>query len=80
MSKSNKQFNNLLPYWEIEKATTGDVDAVNRVLSHYSNYIYALSKRQLCDGFGNIVTAVDEEMRCRLETKLITKILLFNVM
>ncbi len=42
-------------------------------------YIAALSTRQLYDESGNPYFCVDEVLRRRLEAKLITKILTFNV-
>ena len=62
----------------IVAAVGGDLDAVTAVLKRYENYIIQLSTKKLYDGNGNAYTVVDEEMRRRLETKLITKILQFN--
>ncbi|HCR83480.1 MAG TPA: hypothetical protein DIW07_08705, partial [Lachnospiraceae bacterium] len=41
-------------------------------------YIAALATRQFYDEYGNCHFCVDEVLRRRLETKLITKILIFN--
>lgn len=71
--------NHLLSYPLIVLAASGDVDAINTVLKHYEGYIAALSTRQLYDKDGNSHLCVDEALRRRLETKLITKILTFNV-
>jgi hypothetical protein len=71
--------NHLLSYPLIVLAASGDVDAINTVLKHYEGYIAALSTRQLYDESGNSHLCVDEALRRRLETKLITKILTFNV-
>lgn len=80
MSVSSKTKNNhLLSYPVIVLASSGDVDAINTVLKHYEGYIAALSIRQLYDESGNPHFCVDEVLRRRLETKLITKILTFNV-
>ena len=77
----NNNLNNarLLPFTVIQKATGGDVEAVNTVLKHYSGYIAKLSLRELYDEYGNPHLCVDEELRRRLKTKLITKILTFRV-
>ena len=76
---SNRTRNNqLLSYPVIVLAAGGDVDAINTVLKHYEGYIAALSTRQLLDESGNLHLCVDEALRRRLETKLITKILTFN--
>ncbi len=69
----------LLPYSVIQKAAGGDVEAINVVLKHYTGYIAKLSMRELYDEFGNVHWCIDEELRRRLETKLITKILTFRV-
>jgi hypothetical protein len=69
----------LLPYTTIEAAASGDVDAINAVLKHYERYIAALATRTLYDENGNPHLCVDEAMERRLETKLITRILSFDV-
>ncbi len=77
---SNKTTGNpLVSYPVIVLAASGDVDAINAVLKHYEGYIAALSTRQLYDEGGNSHLCIDEALRRRLETKLITKILTFNV-
>ena len=68
----------LLPYPVIVRASEGDVEAIAAVLRHYEGYIAVLATRELFDEFGNPRIFVDEELRRRLETKLITKILTFN--
>ena len=78
MSSRGKN-NQLLSYPLIALAASGDVDAINTVLKHYEGYIAALSTRQLYDESGNKHFCVDEVLRRRLETKLMTKILTFNV-
>lgn len=70
--------NRLVSYPVIVLAASGDVDAINTVLKHYEGYISALSTRRLFDKSGNLHLCVDEALRRRLETKLITKILTFN--
>ena len=69
----------LLPFSVIQKAAGGDVEAINAVLKHYEGYIARLSLRELYDEYDNPHLCVDEELRRRLETKLITKILTFRV-
>ena len=69
----------LLPYHIIESATSGDVEAINTVLKHYEGYIASLTTRKLYDEYGNPHYCVDETLRRRLETKLITKVLAFDV-
>lgn len=76
---NSKTASNLLPYPVIVLAASGDVDAINAVLKHYEGYIAALSTKQLYDASGTPHLCVDEALRRRLETKLITKILTFKV-
>ena len=49
------------------------------VLKHYEGYIIKLSTRKLYDESGQVHYCIDETLRRRLETKLITKILAFEV-
>ena len=60
-----------IPVPVILAAVSGDTDAIAAVLAHYQNYIRALATRPLKDEYGNEYQCVDEEMRLRLETKLI---------
>jgi len=69
---------NLVPYPVIVLAAGGDVDAINAVLRHYEGYIAVLATRQLYDEDGNPHLCVDELLRRRLETKLITALLTFD--
>ena len=69
----------LLPFEIIEEAVTGDAGAINTVLRHYERHIVTLSTRTLYDETGTPHFCVDEELKRRLETKLITKILDFKV-
>lgn len=70
---------NLLPFPVIVSAAGGDIDAINYVLKHYAGYIAALSMRTLYDEYGNPHLCIDDELRCRLETKLITNITKFRI-
>ena len=69
----------LIPYPVIEAAISGDTDAVNEVVRHYSGYIATLCQRTDRDENGNYCTYVDEELRRRLETRLIISILGFKL-
>lgn len=69
----------LVPYNIIVEASAGDVVAINFVLKHYSGYIKKLSMRTFFDEYGQPHCYVDETLRRRLETKLITKILEFKI-
>lgn len=81
MKKMYKSRNeeNLLPFHIIKAASEGDVSAINAVLKHYEGYIIKLSTRKLYDESGQVHYCIDETLRRRLETKLITKILAFEV-
>lgn len=70
--------NGLLPYPVIAAASKGDSSAMEIVLHHYGSYINKLSMRTLFDENGNPHACMDEEMRRRLEMKLITKVLTFR--
>lgn len=63
----------LLPFHIIKAASEGDVSAINAVLKHYEGYIIKLSTRKLYDESGQVHYCIDETLRRRLETKLITK-------
>lgn len=69
----------LLPYPAIAAAVRGDPEAVNMVIRHYSGYIAALATRTSYDAHGNPYSQVDEDLRRRLETKLIISILSFDL-
>ena len=57
----------------------GDPEAVNRVVRHYSGYIAALSTRTSYGPDGYPPPQVDEDLRGRLEAKLIISILDFDL-
>lgn len=78
-NKSAKARSGLLPFPVIAAAMNGNVDAIHSVLKHYEGYIAALSMRKLYDEKGCSHWCVDEEMRRKLETKLITRILTFRL-
>ena len=75
----NSEEKNLLPFHIIKAASEGDVMAINAVLKHYEGYIATLCTRTLKDDAGNTYSYVDEEMKNRLQVRLITRTLAFNV-
>lgn len=81
MKKKSRQAKkvNLLPFHVIKAASEGNIEAINKVLKHYEGYIAALSTRRLYDEYGQTHYCVDETLRRRLEMKLITKILDFEI-
>lgn len=58
----------------IVAAAAGDALALSQVLRHYEGFIAHLSTRRSIDENGNPCFRVDEWMRRRLETKLVTRI------
>jgi len=68
----------LVPYPAIVAATKGDPDAMKIVLQHFSGYIANLSIRKLYDERGNAYFGVDEDIRQRLQAKLMRAILTFR--
>lgn len=77
--KGQRNQENLLPLCIIQAASEGDVDAINAVLKHYEGYIAKLATRKFYDDEGQPHYFVDETLRKRLETKLITKVLAFKI-
>lgn len=55
-------------------ASEGDERALNAVLNHYKGYIRFLAMRPMKDEYGNEHLYVDEDMRLRLEAKLLYSI------
>ena len=79
MKKYDVRNNKLIPFATICRATAGDVEAIQTILGHFEGYIATLATKCICDASGNSHFYVDEEIRRRLEIKLITKILSFKV-
>ena len=63
-----------IPVPVILAAVSGDENALASVVAHYQKYIRALATRPVKDEYGNEYLYVDEDMRLRLETKLIHSI------
>lgn len=63
-----------IPVPVIMAAVSGNEEALAAVVAHYQSYIRALATRPLKDEYGNEYLCVDEDMRLRLETKLIHSI------
>ena len=60
-----------IPMPIILAAISGDEIAIATVILHYQGYIHVLATRSLKDDYGNEHLCVDEDMRLRLEAKLI---------
>lgn len=72
-SSSNGSFN------VIVAATDEDTKAINHIVKHYSGFIAKRSLRPMKDDYGNHHMVVDEMLRGRMHTRLITKILSFEI-
>jgi len=70
---------NLLPFSIIVKATNGDINAINKVLKHYDDYIITLSTRYSYDKCGNAFFLIDEYLHSELRNRLVACILSFAV-
>lgn len=66
----------MIPFPVIVAATDGDTEAINQIVKHYSGFI---AKRSMKDEYGNQHMVVDETLRRRMETRLIAKILSFEI-
>jgi len=69
----------LVPFSIIVKATDGNAEAINQIIRHYRGYMTKRSLRMMKDEYGNQSMVVDEVLRGRMETRLITKILSFEI-
>lgn len=65
----------LVPVPTIMAAISGNEHALAEVVAHYQGYILALSTRPTKDQYGNEYYLVDEDMRLRLEVKLIRSVM-----
>ena len=72
---NNPDERGLLPYPVILASTKGDPDAMKIVMQHYASYIAYLSTRKVRDEYGNIYYGIDEDMRERLQAKLMRVVL-----
>lgn len=68
--------NRLLPFDVIEAATTGDSEALAQVLKHFEGYIAKMSTRIFYDEFGQSYLRVDDDLKQRIECKLMAQIIL----
>jgi len=66
----------LLPFDVIEAATKGDSEALAKVLKHFEGYIVKMSTRIFYDEFGQSYHHVDEDLKQRIECKLVSRIIL----
>ena len=79
IGNSNPDERGLLPYPVILAATTGDPGAMSIVVQHYASYIAYLSTRKVRDEYGNTYYGTDEDMRERLQAKLMRVVLNYKL-
>ena len=75
---NNSDERGLLPYPVILAATKGDADAMRIVMQHYRSYIAHLSMQKIRDESGNTYWGIDEDLRERLQAKLMRAVLNFK--
>ena len=76
----NKKRHKEPPVFEvIVAAISGDAASINQVVLFFQPFIESKCRRKLKDEFGRTHYEIDEYMRRRMETKLITKILDFEI-
>lgn len=63
----------------IEAAISGDADSINQLVSLFQPFIISKCRRKFKDGLGRTHYEIDEYMKRRMEIKLITKILDFEI-
>ena len=79
MMNTVRKSENLSPFAAAEMTGNGNRTAMCAILKHYEGYIAKLCTRTLKDDAGNTYSYVDEEMRNRLQVRLITRTLAFHV-
>ena len=78
-TNSNNNERGLLPFPVILAATKGDPDAMKIVVQNYQSYIANLSMKKIRDENGNTYWGIDEDLRERLQTKLMQAVLNFKI-
>jgi len=69
----------IIPYAVITPAIDGDPVAMTYILNQFDGYINRLASKTLFDGAGNTYTYVDQDLKRRLEVKLMVSILKFEI-
>ena len=69
----------LLPYPVIVAATKGDPESMTLVIRQYSSQMDYLSMRKLCDERGNFYYGIDQDIKDRLQSKLMKAVLVFKI-
>lgn len=76
---NTKSKSDVLPYDIIVQAVGGGYEAIKMVLIHNVRYIDSLSKRIMYDDYGKAHIYIDEQLKLRLQNKLVQKISHFNL-
>ncbi len=75
MPRHRKKPRTLLDYDTIAAASTGDPDAMAEVLRHFDGFISKLATRTFRDANNVSFSGVDQEMKERMQLKLIASII-----
>lgn len=68
-----------VPFEIIINASKGDIQAITHIRNHFRPYIFKCSLRYMVDDTGKSKIVLDEMLFGRLETRLISKILSFEL-
>lgn len=67
-----------IDYLVIQKAITGDAEAMMLILDYFTPYIEKLATRIVFDEYGKVLYIMDEYRKRRLETKLMASVLKYK--
>ena len=59
----------------IRAAHNGDAEAMRKIIRHYQPYIKYCSRRRFFDEYGNRYDFIDDDIRQRIESKLMYQII-----
>lgn len=66
---------NRISYATIVASKAGNSEAMRKILQHYAPYIAVHAKRPFYDEFGNCGELIDNDIRQRIEAKLLYQII-----
>ena len=66
-------------YYLISSAMDGNEKAIEKLLAFYDPYISKCCLRSLYDEYGNVYYGIDEDMRDRLQAKLMRAVLDYKI-
>ena len=76
---TNHSMESKISYSTISRAVQGDEDALKAVLLFYRPYMHAVAACPTYDLQGLPSAPVDDDLLCRLETKLLLSVLRFKI-